>query len=80
VLHHGSLVLRCPPATPFAAAVADTVDPATVLPALAAAMVARLAAALQLEPVPGAATAAEQRLAAALQRDRYADRAFTSRR
>jgi hypothetical protein len=42
--------------------------------------VARLAAALQLTPEPGTVTAAELQLATALQRDRYADRAFTSRR
>ncbi len=48
VLHHGSIVLRTPPATPFCAAVADYVDPARARDPLAAALIAELARALGL--------------------------------
>ncbi|HLQ38024.1 MAG TPA: lipoate--protein ligase family protein, partial [Planctomycetota bacterium] len=48
ILHHGSLVLRRAPLTPFTAAVADTKDPDAVLPALKSAVAQALAAALGL--------------------------------
>jgi lipoate-protein ligase A len=50
VLHHGSIVVRRPSLTPFAAAIADFVDPEPSLPDLRRALVRRIAAALALVP------------------------------
>jgi len=59
VLHHGSIVLRAPAATPFCGAVADVVDAGLVATDLRRALAAELAAALGLAPAPGEATAEE---------------------
>lgn len=80
VLHHGSLVLQRPQATPFVAAVADVAEPATLLPTLRSQVVARLAAMLALEPVAGNLSAAESALAAQLRDTRYLDPRFTAGR
>lgn len=77
VLHHGSLVLHRPVLTPFVAAVADTASAMTSRPALHAALIDHLAAALAMTPIPGERTAAETALAAQLQRARYGSPAFT---
>jgi lipoate-protein ligase A len=72
VLHHGSLVVRRPAATPFVAAVADAREPSPVLLArLRAALAAEFAAALGLPLAPGGLDAEERALATALQA-RYA--------
>lgn len=70
ILHHGSIVLRTPPATPFCAAVADFVDPERARAPLAAALVDELARALGLvarapEPPSAAEVAAAEVGAAA---------------
>ena len=63
VLHHGSIVLRAPGATPFCGAVADVVPPARVEGELRARLVRELASALALAPAPApeTPTAAELR-------------------
>lgn len=71
VLHHGSIPLRAPQATPFVASIADVADPAVVSPALRAALAAEFAAALDLTPVPGDLDA-EERAAAERARDAFA--------
>jgi len=77
VLHHGSLVLRRPDATPFVAAVADTITPTSAfVAALHQALANELAAALRLRPCPGELSEAERTLAAELQARRYDDPAF----
>jgi lipoate-protein ligase A len=80
LLHHGSLVLERPTATPFVAAVADT---APVTPALRAtladALVANVAAALGLTPVAGDYTPGERQATAAFAA-RHADPSHVQRR
>jgi lipoate-protein ligase A len=63
VLHHGSIPLRAPAPTPFCGAVGDVVDPVAATPALCAALVAELGAALGLRTERAAATPAELRTA-----------------
>ncbi|MEZ5966046.1 MAG: hypothetical protein R3F56_19580 [Planctomycetota bacterium] len=60
VLHHGSIVLHAPTATPFCGAVADSVDPHQVEDRLRNELSAALATALRLRPMPGTLTPAEQ--------------------
>ncbi|MGE3174289.1 MAG: biotin/lipoate A/B protein ligase family protein [Planctomycetota bacterium] len=76
VLHHGSIVLRRPAATPFVAAIADRVDPASVAAPLRRALARTIAAAVGISLGHGAWTAAEATLARTLQRDRYDAPAF----
>jgi lipoate-protein ligase A len=78
VLHHGSLVLRRPSLTPFAAAVADT--PGADVARLPAAFVRHVSLALDLEPVAGGLTDAERALAVHLRAQRHDDPAFLHRR
>ena len=66
MLHHGSIPLTRPAATPFAAAVADQVDATTVRQALIDSLVSEFARELGLEPYEGSLTAAERRRAAEL--------------
>lgn len=74
VLHHGSLVLRRPPLTPFVAAVADDVEPdAALQQRLADGVVAALAAALGLGAAAGDYDAAERAMAATLAAQRHGD-------
>jgi lipoate-protein ligase A len=80
VLHHGSLVLRQPPATPFVAAVADFVPPDEVVTALRRGLAERLAVALGLSITRGAARPDELDAARRLQAIRYADPGFTRAR
>jgi lipoyl(octanoyl) transferase len=81
VLHHGSLVLHRPALTPFVAAVDDlaSID-AAHRDRLQAAVVAHLAAALEMTPQPGILSAAERALAGRLAEQRYGDPAFTANR
>jgi lipoate-protein ligase A len=65
VLHHGSLVVRCPDATPFCASIADQVDPEPIRAGLTDAIVDELALVLGLEPRAGELSTAEVRLATA---------------
>lgn len=81
ILHHGSIVVRRPALTPFVAALDDAgAAAATDVERLRAGLVARLAEALDLIPVPGELSAAERALAATLQTGRYLDPAFVRRR
>ncbi len=81
VLHHGSLVLERPAATPFVAATSDCTPASTEFrTALAERFVALLAEALELVPFVGAATDGEATLAAHLRRTRYGEPRFTARR
>ncbi len=59
VLHHGSIPLHAPRATPFMGAVADCVDPRTVEDRLLARLAVELGAALGLEPEAGVPSAEE---------------------
>jgi lipoate-protein ligase A len=80
VLHHGSLVLRSPKATPFCGSVEETADPAALIAPLQAALISSIAAALKLSPAEGTASSAEQQNARRLAKERYAKRSFTHRR
>lgn len=66
VLHHGSIPLTRPAATPFAAAVADQVDATTVRQDLLDALVGEFARELGVEPYAGSLSEAERRRAAEL--------------
>lgn len=66
VLHHGSIVLCRPPATPFCAAVEDHVDVEDVRDALASGLVVAIAAALDRRTEPGSLDDAERADAHAL--------------
>lgn len=55
VLHHGSIVLRAPAATPFCGAVADVIEPTGAAAALRQALTAEISVALGLRPQPAAA-------------------------
>ena len=80
VLHHGSLVLRAPAATPFCGSVAETADPASIETDLTDAIVNRLAQALDLEPRSAEPTPAERDHAMELRDHRYAAESFIFRR
>ncbi len=80
ILHHGSLVLRTPVATPFCGSVEESIDPAAVLTKLQDALISELSQALGLHPEPGTPTSNEQRRAEQLAEERYANDAFTHRR
>ncbi|MCU0866402.1 MAG: hypothetical protein MUC36_21680 [Planctomycetes bacterium] len=81
VLHHGSLVLQRPALTPFVAAVDDhgTLD-ADRRQRLQSAVIAELAAVLELTPHPGSLDADERALAAQLATQRYGNPSFTGQR
>jgi lipoate-protein ligase A len=80
VLHHGSLVLRRPAFTPFAAAVEDaTAVDAAFVAQLRSGLVEHLALALGLAPEAGALSAGEAALAARLG-ERYRSECFLRRR
>lgn len=80
VLHHGSLVLSTPEATPFCGSVAATVEPRAIEAELEDALVAHLAAALRRTPESDGPTPAERAEAARLAEQRYASAEFTLRR
>jgi lipoate-protein ligase A len=80
VLHHGSLVLHAPVATPFCGSVAEETDPRDVESALEEAMVEHLAAALRLTATEGRPTDQELARAEELAKTQYATEAFTLRR
>ena len=81
VLHHGSLVLHRPALTPFTAAIDDSSELTGELrQRLQAAVVTRLAEALDLTPHAGALTDDERSLARQLAEHRYGDPAFTAQR
>jgi lipoate-protein ligase A len=79
VLHHGSIVVERPKATPFVAAIADQVA-ATRQSELRERLAQRIAAALGMELRPDQLTPEEDALASMLQRDRYDSDAFTRMR
>jgi hypothetical protein len=79
VLHHGSIVVERPKATPFVAAIADQVA-ATRQSELRGRLAQRIAAALGMELRPDQLTPEEDALASMLQRDRYDSDAFTRMR
>ncbi len=79
VLHHGSIVIRRPPMTPFVAAIEDQA-PAFCEATLRECLAQRLAAALGMEMRPDALTSAEDQMAAILRRDRYDRDAHTAMR
>jgi len=79
VLHHGSLVLERPDATPFVAAVADAGIAPDRRADLRRRLADELAATLGLRPVVGTLTEDERRLAEEL-RPRYEDAAFVRSR
>lgn len=66
VLHHGSLVLQAPTATPFCASVGDVIDPRRVEGPLRQGLIAALGGALGLRPCPDTPSAAELAAAEAL--------------
>lgn len=80
VLHHGSLVMRPPAATPFCGSVEESINPESVANALEEALITRIAQALELRPIAGVPTATEQQVATRLATERYADDTFTHRR
>jgi lipoate-protein ligase A len=80
ILHHGSLVVRAPAATPSCGSVAQHGDPNRVVPPLAEALIEEISAALGLSPRRGSMTRQEEGLAGALSRERYGDPDFTRRR
>lgn len=81
VLHHGSLVLERPTATPFVGAVADTTPTdADSIAALRRALAAEVATALGLDIAAGALTSSERELADGLRSQRYGDAAFVRQR
>lgn len=80
ILHHGSIPLHAPAATPFCGSIAEYCDPTQVESQLETALVERLAADLGLSPVPGSPTEREQDHATALAAERYGDPGFTHRR
>ncbi|MCB9870678.1 MAG: lipoate--protein ligase family protein [Planctomycetes bacterium] len=79
VLHHGSLVLRAPDATPFCGSLLDFAPPEATEDRLIEALIGSFAEQLGLEPRPGEPTASELHHAAILAR-RYADPKFVRRR
>lgn len=80
LLHHGSIVLRRPSATPFCAAIADLVDPDAVMTDLERLLVERVSEALGLEPKASAWTDAERELGERLEEERYGCDEFTYHR
>ena len=80
VLHHGSLVLRPPAATPDCGAVSEQVDTRALEAELHNAVVREIAAALGLRPEEGTPTDEELRLAHELAAQRYENEDFTHRR
>ena len=80
VLHHGSLVLTAPEATPFCGSVQESVAPETVSTQLEDALARQLAAALNLRPREGSPTPAELEHGHQLARERYGADTFTHRR
>jgi lipoate-protein ligase A len=80
ILHHGSLVVRAPAATPSCGSVAQHGAPDTVLPPLAEALIEEISAALGLSPQQGSTTMQEEGLAEGLSRGRYGSPDFTRRR
>ncbi|MCA8975797.1 MAG: lipoate--protein ligase family protein [Planctomycetes bacterium] len=73
VLHHGSLVVHRADATPFTAAIADTIDLAPrQLALLQSSLATAFAAALRRELAPGTLTDSERELADELRLTRYA--------
>jgi len=80
VLHHGSLVLRPPAATPFCGSVEESTDPETVSTQLEDALISCVASSLDLRPVAGVPTASEQADARRLAAERYGSDSFTHRR
>jgi lipoate-protein ligase A len=79
VLHHGSLVLRTPSATPFCACVEDYVSCGSLRRVLEDELVSALARSLSLEPVAGGLDDDERRLADMEER-RQRDPLFVRRR
>lgn len=71
VLHHGSIVLRAPEATPMAGAVQDVADARSVESPLQAALVVEIAVALGLRPAPVPAPTAEELRAAEVARREF---------
>ncbi len=55
ILHHGSIVLRAPAATPFCGAVADVVDPVLAAPMLRRTLIDEISGALGLRPLAAVA-------------------------
>jgi len=80
VLHHGSLVLSAPAATPFCGSVQESVDPGAISAQLEDALVHRLAAALNLRPTDASPSTAELENARELAAERYGSDSFTHRR
>ncbi len=80
ILHHGSLVVRAPAATPSCGSVAQHGAPDRVLPPLVDALIEEISAALGLSPRRGSTTGQEEGLAEALSRERYGNPDFTRRR
>lgn len=80
ILHHGSLVLSAPEATPFCGSVAEETDPRRVEAALEEAMTKRLATSLGLTAAQGFPTEMELERATRLAKERYGSEAFTLRR
>jgi lipoate-protein ligase A len=82
VLHHASLVLRAPAATPFCGSIAESTsaDADAIEATLATAIIRELGLALGMVSFAGQLSAAEEDAAMALARQRYADPLFTHRR
>jgi lipoate-protein ligase A len=80
ILHHGSIVLRAAPLTPFTAAVADFARPELVAPQLRRELAEAIGRALGLLPVPGTHTRAEEQFADRLARARRAAPSFVQAR
>ena len=81
VLHHGSLVIERPAATPFVAAIADQVPPTALLRrGLHEAVTREIAAALAMEPWHGKLDERESQLAEQLEREVFGAEDHIARR
>lgn len=80
VLHHGSVVLRAPAATPFCGEVAAHLDPRRADPVLRREIARELGRRLEVEFVPSLISEAERRCARRLREERYANPTFVRRR
>ncbi|MEC8252094.1 MAG: hypothetical protein VX044_02695 [Planctomycetota bacterium] len=81
VLHHGSLVIERPAATPFVAAIADQVPPtARLRRGLHEAVTREIAAALEMEPCHGKLDEHESQLAERLEREVFGAKDHIARR
>jgi lipoate-protein ligase A len=80
ILHHGSIVLRASPTTPFCGDVTGHVDPADATEPLKQALIHEISATLQLKAEPSSLGASLRSLAGELLTSRHGTREFLERR